>query len=361
MEKPQELLEKIRRWREGVFSIVFAALLLGFAIEALANFVFTGRWFWAALVFVVLVLATVFAILWLYTWRSAEEETIDCIIPIYIGPQSTPRVEVPILEPYRASWVLHQALHRSLKLEAGGGEVLGSRWHDVRERNPLEIGTAMRLHVHNLVWYLIVKNLQRYGREALGRDALHGRWSYVAKRNKVSKVPWPQLPQRLQALYGLFDPAEPKQQVLQLPVGVRLLDVGGDENGVGSRVLLKSALGAMSIFVPIHWSSISARSRDGKALSRMAVERGAQRYMAAAFRSSGWGTVYVPRIPVRVSVRFNALRAFGGRFEGFYLWAISLIQFLRLEMDWNLVMDGETERLVVDLVERTRYLPRPLP
>lgn len=350
MDHWSERLERIRQWRETVVSLAIIAVVLGVVVNLLAASLYEKNWKVALLFLFGTVLLLTITSNFLYRRFAADEEKFECLIPLAVDPGQND-VNILILLPYPSSSAMHQAMSVALRREP---ELKGSLITSFTHRgtaDPFHHPQPLWMFLHTLMFYELLDGVRQFANKSLGHGAIHGPWASLAVALEKERRAVQDLHQVFWATLARFKEPASDELSIHLPPRTALSAQMDERAGIPSGFTLATRYATLSIAVSRFWSNASAESKTGRVIFRLASQPPGQ-YELLRRIDRNEAHLWIGRVPITVNIRFRPFWVFSRQAELVYAWVAECIEYLRDRVAWSSVLEGETERLLVELCGR---------
>jgi hypothetical protein len=347
MGRLSERMERIRQWRDTVISLAGIAVVLGVVANLLAASLYEKNWRIAAIFLFATIAILAAAINVLYRRFAADDEVFECILPLAVDLEKR-ELNILIIPPYPCSAVMHQAMAVALRRES---ELKTDLLHSFAQRravDPFHRPQPLWVFLHALVFYGLVNEFREFANKSLGHGAIHGPWASLAVDLEKEKRKVRDLDQVLWKALARFKEPPSEDLSIHLPPGSTLSVSMDKEPSIPSGFTLATRYATLSITIFRFWSNASPISKTGRVVRRVAADLPGQQELLHRIDTED-AHLWIGKIPVRVSVRFRPLWALSPKAELVYAWGAECVEYLRDRMAWSPVLEGETERLLVEL------------
>jgi hypothetical protein len=350
MNRWGERLERVRQWRETMVSLSCIAVVLGVVVNLLAASLYEKNWNVALLFLLGTGLLLAFTSNFLYRRFAADEEGFECVIPLTVDPGQND-VGILILPPYPSSSAMHQAMSVALRREP---ELKGSLVASFANRgtvDPFHRPQPLWMFLHAIVFYELLDGVRQYANRSLGHGSVHGPWASISADLAKERRKVRDLDRVLWATLARFKEPASEDLSIHLPPGTTLSVQMSETTGIPTGFTLTTRYASLSATISRFWSSASPASKTGRAACRLAGQLQGQ-YDLLRRIDRNEAHLWIGRIPITISIRFRPLWVFSQRAELVYAWVAECAEYLRDRLAWSSVLEGEVERLLVELHEK---------
>jgi hypothetical protein len=362
MHEPKLGEEWLRELKQGspfitLASVVITAVLLGLAVNYLAAILFR---LWedqlslgqqavlAGLVTIGLML--LLAGLYVTTRPpSTMRRQIEILIPYVV---QTERVEVGQLPRYHPSYLVREALSKAFSTDATGTSRFQSAWRAGKGEQGRPIWGFALDCTYDLIEYLCLHHLGRYGRRTVGTGAKWTAGTDLIPGLKRRGLQFAQFPDPLTLNYMMNHDRQFMKRMFDLPAEMvfearclpRLGFVAENQGQEVSQLVFRAKFGPLLIgelaITPSQiWRQVRKRRRTGRIIQKVLPE--------------GPRTeVHAILIPLELKASFNPWFVHGPRFEACFLWLMGFYEYLAQRLDWNRYLETDLRRMVVELHDK---------
>ena len=355
-ELREEWLRELKRSSPfiALASVGITAVLLGLAVNYLAAILFR---LWehrlplgqqaVFTVFVTFGLMLLLAVFYVTTGpRSTMRQQIEILLPYLVQAE---RVEVGQVPRYHPSYLAREALSKAFGSDATGISRFQSAWRAGKgERGRPIWGFALDC-TYDLIEYLCLHHLGRYGRQTVGTEAKWTPGTDLIPGLKRRGLQFARFPGPLTLNYVMNQDRQFMERKFDLPQKIvfeakRLPRLGfvAENQGRGvSQLKFQAKLGPLLIGeLAITPSQIWRQVREHRQTGRII-----QKALPGGPRTE----VHTILIPLELKASFNPWFVHIPRFEACFRWLIGFYEYLAQRLDWNRHLETDLERIVVRL------------
>jgi hypothetical protein len=304
-------------------------------------------------IFLGTILVITIGLIWLgialvYARDKSRRLEIELVLPFWV---TRDKAEIESIPGYRVLTACAQQVW---------AQVLGDKkedlkefctaWHSQRDDKPFPPIVWGR--IYDLLQYIVVQYLARYGEETLEPTAWFRERGYLKDRIQEEKKQFIDLPKGLRENYFLHEQKPFMRSKFLLPKGLEIKQTNLVRHSSGKELFdisLESRYGKVIIRILPYWSYVREHDRAGKVFYK---------YIPKDKHSH----LKLIKTRVRLMAEFEWLRfwhIFGKGDENFYLWAMELFSFFEEELDWRYFAREDLSRMVAALrveIEKIRQL-----
>lgn len=346
VREPYYLKERTRIAKENLASLIAVAIVLsaaiGLATNLLASFV-ADRYnlkLWLLACLITIMLLTIAVVYHIYAHGYDTQILIDVLLPFRVTQTEAEIVEAT---PYPVSQIAHRELAKLLR----GGEQKQkfiADWRKADNQDQPLIHGYVRECVQDLLEYVVLFTLKRYGRMTLTPNVVYTNRGWISSGFTGKQVALEQWPEKLRQNILFQDSSKPAFKILNIPEETNL---GVDQRrwkvkSQTREITLDSRYGKVSFSFSPYVPKISERSREGQIL---------RKYCGAADQTELW----MAKFYLRIAADFHGWRIFTSSFQKSFLpWVEGLFEYFEDSLDWNRCAHRDLERMLVDLNERIK-------
>ena len=343
-DKPYYLSERMRVASENLATLIWIALGVGFLLGLTTNISaayileWPHRWLWLLLS---VMLTTGFAtyVIWRVYSRGYDiTSTIEVVLPFCVTSKAA---EILIAEPYSVTYTAHQIFQWAMDNEENKSQFLRD-WQDSKQ--PFQ--GFVRKCVQDILGYVVLDAFREYTGQTLTPKAFYTGHRWRPVRLSMRKLPPTDWPAQLKDNVYLQNTSKSVIQKIELPEGVTL-DMKESKGADGTErceITLSSQYGILSLAFSPYPQKVSNHSREGMIM---------RKYCGVSEQAELW----LAKFSVQISADFGGLRVFGKHFRKAFLpWVEGLFECIKNELDWQLCLERDLERMLVELKEQVRTL-----
>jgi len=348
MEQRQPLLEERLKRRNEIISFIIGAVILACVVNVLADALYErlrrgepSNIFLGA-IFVITIVLIWLAISLVYARDKMRRLEIELVLPFWITRREARIEGIP---GYRVlTGCAQQAWMQILNAKQEDLKEFCTAWRSSRsdKRSDKPFPPIVWRRIYDLLQYIVVQYLARYGEETLEPTAWFRERSYLKDRMEGEEKQFTNLPKGLRRNYFLREQKPFMRSKFLLPKGLEIKQTNLVKHPLVGELFdisLESRYGKVIIRILPYWSYVSERDRAGKIFYK---------YIPKDRHSH----LKLIKTRIRLTAEFEWLRfwrIFGRGDENFYLWAMELLSFLEEELDWRYFSRDDLSRMVAAL------------
>jgi hypothetical protein len=347
-EGPFYLRERMRAASENLSTLIWGALGVGFLLGLVTNISteyvlgLPHRWLWL-LASAMLTIMVVGLIIWRVYSRGYDlTSNIEVVLPFRITSNAA---EILIAGPYPVTHTSHRLCERIMKNEKYKVEFLRD-WNQAIGEKKRPFQGAVRRFVKDILSYNILNAIREYSDQTLTSKIIHTKYRWNPIRLSMRKLSPSEWPKRLRDSIVFQGIGKSSFQNIEFPEGMTL-DVKESKDAEGierCEVILSSRHGGLSITFSPYPLKITSGSREGAIMHK---------YCGVSKETELW----LAKFYLQIRADFGGLRVFTKHFQKAIIpWVEGLFECISAELDWQLCLDRNLERMVVELNEQVRVL-----
>lgn len=343
------LRERIQAASENLAGLVAITLIAGFLLGVTTNLATeyvvdkSPRWPWLlGSALLTLSLAAIFV--WrIYSRGYSTESHVEIVLPFNVAAN---RAEILEARGYPVTRLMRQSFHEIMNNDENRARFLRD-WHQAVEQAERPFQGMARRCVKDLLVYAVLSALREYADQTLTVKRIFSGHRWQTPKLTAHKRPFPEWPKLLSENLCFQDQKKSALQVITIPEGMTLgVRETKDTNGLEkTEVILEVRSGKLAFAVAPHPQKVKSQSREGAILYK---------YCGASEGTDLW----LAKFYIQLSADFSGPRIFSPRFRKDFLpWIEGLFECARNELDWQLCLERDLERMVVELsVQMERLL-----
>ncbi len=353
----ERLLLSLRQTRREARQFVLTVVGLALILEVVGNVLFNQVWqalippVQAALFVLILLIGcflTLKGIDLLYAGEKMRPKDITLLVPLHVTHNAA---KIEKIGGYPVTELAQLVLGMAFSHDPQSQERFVKEWRACRGRGVVPLQGFVRQCVHDLVQFLLLQHLSYYGEASLGHSAPY-RGLAVEIPSEEHKVE--ALPPDLATNYFLEHAGSVSKRAILLPQESDILAIPSPDAVPGaepqSDIALHLKHGEVVLRVSPFWSRAGEQSKTGRIIERHVTGR--------IRRSDVWGVI----VRIRLVPTFRGFSLLFSRdFEQFYLWSANLFSFFEQRLDWGYYLQGDLERMIVDIRDRLDTIHKALP
>jgi hypothetical protein len=347
-EEHRYLRDRLQVAAESLVILVTIAIGTGFFLGLTANIASaylvskSPRWPWLA-GSAVFSLALPLSVVWRVYSRGYSVQTVfQVLVPFRV---TASEAEILIAPPYPVTRTLHQSFAWILNDEANKSAFL-SDWHEALRDGKQPFKDMPARCARDVSVYAVLDALREYADQTFTVKWFFTEQTWKANKLESLKIPNTNWPVPIKENLCFRDEAKPAFRVLRIPQGLTLeaSEITAEGDLARTEITLKSRYGKLTFAVAHYPSKTSARSREGSIMNKYcAIDKDEE--------------VWLAKFHVRLAADFGGLRIFGRQFRRDFLpWIEGLFEHVREELDWQLCLERDPERMLVGLTHRVDAL-----
>ncbi len=344
MEQRRPILEERLKRRNEIIRFIIGALILACMVNLLADACYERlRHGQPSNIFLGIIFAIIVVLIWLaislvYARDKSRRLGIELVLPFWV---TCHEAEIEGIPGYRVlTACAQQVWAQVLGDKKGDLKEFCTAWHSSRSDKPFPPIVWRR--IYDLLQYIVVQYLARYGEETLEPTAWFRERSYLKDRIEGEEKRFTNLPEGLKRNYFLREQKPYMRSKFLLPKGLEIKQTNLVMHPLVGELFdisLESQYGKVIIRILPYWSYVSEHDRAGKVFYK---------YIPKDRHSH----LKLIKTRIRLTAEFEWLRfwrIFGRGDENFYLWAMELFSFLEEELDWRHFARDDLSRIVAAL------------
>jgi hypothetical protein len=347
-EEPYYLRERMRAASENLATLIWVALGVGFLLGLTTNIAteyvleWPHRWLALSVSATLTIGVMALVIRWVYSKGYDITSEIEVVLPFRV---TSTTAETLIAEPYSVTHTAHQLFEWMMEKNENKSRFLRD-WRQAVQDGKQPFQGFARQCVRDILEYVVLDAFREYVDRTLTPKAIFTRHGWSPMKLPMRKLPLAEWPEQLKDNVCFQHSGKPVFQQIEIPEDVALgvREHKGADGTEKRETTLSSPYGVLSFAISPYPQRISSRSREGTVVHK---------YCGVSEQSDLW----IAKFSLRIRAEFGGLRVFSKHFqENFLPWVEGLLECVKNELDWQLCLERDLERIVVELREEVKTL-----